>query len=194
MFAHLQTPTNNDHRRAAFTAILSPAGGLLTISSTWWLLTRGGHFLDGERHHLLQLTRRGTASTFKVGDKLTSTLPAPRSSTLNSNPAKPTSEHNSSDEHTVPEKWPCPHFKHQESKTHRRNILIVISSLLLLGVLASLAGIGSALYSATQLQARVGDLESNSWLPEILYFLDFVSSIWISGASLVLVLFLWFFR
>jgi hypothetical protein len=203
--------TNSGLRRASFVAILSPAGGLLTVSSTWWLLTRGGHFLDGERHHLLQLRPSGTLPTFKVGEEFAGDTLTPAKTTIikpspspNSNAAKPSSGRSSRDQNVFPDRWPCPHFKHQESKTHRRNILIVIILVLLTGVLASLAGIGLTSYSAKQLQNRVvGESDNSSWspnpidyslLPIILYLLDFVSSIWISGASLVLLLFLWFFR
>jgi hypothetical protein len=88
------------------------------------------------------------------------------------------------------EVWQCPHLKRHEVTTHRRNTLVFVVIFLVIGILASIVGVGVT-FAVTEklrnkmLQIKTLDLKWNN-LPFVFAFLDFVSSIWIGCGSAVL--------
>ena len=120
------------------------------------------------------------------------------------------------------EVWRCPHFKHQETRTHRRSIFVFIVIFLVIGILAAVAGIAVTFATTEKLKGKLQHpiapnnstvILSNSFEvltnasmdlsgvitvmdgpAQVFTMLDFVSSIWIGGGSIVLGIVIFLFR
>jgi hypothetical protein len=134
------------------------------------------------------MSRSGTKSKPDLKPKIDSVLNTPtlEQNAISGSPLRPSNG-------ATAEVWQCPHFKRQETSTHRRSFLVFVVIFLVFGILAAIAGIGVTFAATGKLKAKMLDGKWNE-APIVIAFFDFVSSIWIGVGSLVLGVVIFLFR